>query len=165
MASLALPTPPSWYPGHMRQFMRNLPAYLSRTDVVLELRDARLPLTSINTTFEGICVLIFHGGNVQSGMYPLVLRECTGKVRQHFPSPRQIIVLRGGHETGYVTHGVYRAKKIPFVLFSWLFDCDHGVDFEEQGGKVHANECVCLYIVEYGAARVNHIFEQSHLIL
>ncbi|KAL5480967.1 MTG1 [Sanghuangporus weigelae] len=53
MASLALPTPPSWYPGHMRQFMRNLPAYLSRTDVVLELRDARLPLTSINTTFEG----------------------------------------------------------------------------------------------------------------
>lgn len=41
----------------MRQFMRNLPAYLSRTDVVLELRDARLPLTSINTTFEGIYVL------------------------------------------------------------------------------------------------------------
>ena len=37
----------------MRQFMRNLPALLTRTDVVLELRDARLPLTSINGTFEG----------------------------------------------------------------------------------------------------------------
>lgn len=37
----------------MRQFVRTLPALLSRTDVVLELRDARLPLTSINGTFEG----------------------------------------------------------------------------------------------------------------
>lgn len=53
MASLILPTPPSWYPGHMRQFLRNLPALLGRTDVVLELRDSRLPLTSINGTFEG----------------------------------------------------------------------------------------------------------------
>lgn len=53
MASLVLPAPPSWYPGHMRQFVQNLPALLSRTDVVLELRDSRLPLTSINTTFEG----------------------------------------------------------------------------------------------------------------
>ena len=30
-----------------------LPALLSRTDVVLELRDARLPLTSVNRNFEG----------------------------------------------------------------------------------------------------------------
>ncbi|KAI0052093.1 P-loop containing nucleoside triphosphate hydrolase protein [Auriscalpium vulgare] len=49
----ALPVPPSWYPGHMSQFTRMLPALLTRTDVVLELRDARLPLTSINRTFEG----------------------------------------------------------------------------------------------------------------
>jgi hypothetical protein len=32
-----------------------LPALLSRTDVVLELRDARLPLTSVNRNFEGKC--------------------------------------------------------------------------------------------------------------
>jgi hypothetical protein len=31
-----------------------LPALLARTDVVLELRDARLPLTSVNKTFEGM---------------------------------------------------------------------------------------------------------------
>ncbi|VDB90981.1 unnamed protein product [Peniophora sp. CBMAI 1063] len=48
-----LPAPPSWYPGHMTQFARLLPQLLQRTDVVLELRDARLPLTSINRTFEG----------------------------------------------------------------------------------------------------------------
>jgi hypothetical protein len=30
-----------------------LPALLTQTDVVLELRDSRLPLTSINRTLEG----------------------------------------------------------------------------------------------------------------
>lgn len=49
----ALPVPPSWYPGHMTQFTRKLPQLLRRTDVVIEVRDARLPLTSINRNFEG----------------------------------------------------------------------------------------------------------------
>ncbi|KAF5369096.1 hypothetical protein D9758_003074 [Tetrapyrgos nigripes] len=48
-----LPIPPSWYPGHMMKFTRMLPSLLTRTDVVLELRDSRLPLTSINRTLEG----------------------------------------------------------------------------------------------------------------
>ncbi|KAF9269587.1 P-loop containing nucleoside triphosphate hydrolase protein [Marasmius fiardii PR-910] len=48
-----LPAPPSWYPGHMMKFTRMLPTLLTRTDVVLELRDSRLPLTSINRTLEG----------------------------------------------------------------------------------------------------------------
>ena len=37
----------------MTQFARILPTLLTRTDVVLELRDARLPLTSVNRNFEG----------------------------------------------------------------------------------------------------------------
>lgn len=48
----ALPVPPSWYPGHMTQFTRQLPQLLRHTDVVIEVRDARLPLTSINRNFE-----------------------------------------------------------------------------------------------------------------
>ncbi|KAJ7666223.1 P-loop containing nucleoside triphosphate hydrolase protein [Mycena polygramma] len=48
-----LPIPPSWFPGHMMKFTRMLPALLTQTDVVLELRDSRLPLTSINRTLEG----------------------------------------------------------------------------------------------------------------
>jgi ribosome biogenesis GTPase A len=48
-----LPPPQSWYPGHMTQFSRILPSLLQRTDVVIELRDARLPLTSVNKNFEG----------------------------------------------------------------------------------------------------------------
>lgn len=54
----ALPVPPSWYPGHMTQFTRALPTLLRRTDVVLELRDARLPLTSINRNFEGALIVL-----------------------------------------------------------------------------------------------------------
>jgi len=45
-----LPPSQSWYPGHMTQFSRMLPSLLERTDVVLDLRDARLSLTSINST-------------------------------------------------------------------------------------------------------------------
>ncbi|KXN91562.1 Mitochondrial GTPase 1 [Leucoagaricus sp. SymC.cos] len=48
-----LPVPPSWFPGHMMKFTRMLPSLLTRTDVVLEIRDSRLPLTSINRTLEG----------------------------------------------------------------------------------------------------------------
>ncbi|KAF8882509.1 P-loop containing nucleoside triphosphate hydrolase protein [Gymnopilus junonius] len=49
----ALPPPASWFPGHMMKFTRMLPALLKRTNVVLEIRDSRLPLTSINRTLEG----------------------------------------------------------------------------------------------------------------
>lgn len=63
----ALPVPPSWYPGHMTRFFRQLPALLARTDVVIELRDSRLPLTSINSNLEGalsLCLFVlFHMDN------------------------------------------------------------------------------------------------------
>ncbi|PPR00760.1 hypothetical protein CVT24_000785 [Panaeolus cyanescens] len=53
MVSPALPVPPSWFPGHMMKFQKMLPALLKKTNVVLEIRDSRLPLTSINTSLEG----------------------------------------------------------------------------------------------------------------
>ncbi len=62
-----LPVPPSWYPGHMTQFTRNLPTILRRTDVVLELRDARLPLTSINRNFEGTSAFLCRGSQLRAG--------------------------------------------------------------------------------------------------
>ena len=39
----------------MSKFTKMLPALLARTDVVLEIRDSRLPLTSINENLEGMC--------------------------------------------------------------------------------------------------------------
>jgi hypothetical protein len=52
MRAPLLPAAPSWYPGHMSSFMKSLPVLLNRSDVVLEVRDARLPLSSINPNFE-----------------------------------------------------------------------------------------------------------------
>jgi hypothetical protein len=48
----ALPPVSSWYPGHMATFAKTLPSTLRGTHVVLEARDARMPLSSINTAFE-----------------------------------------------------------------------------------------------------------------
>ncbi|KAF8326819.1 P-loop containing nucleoside triphosphate hydrolase protein [Cantharellus anzutake] len=49
---VALARPPSWYPGHMAAFAKALPSLLANTNVVLEVRDSRLPLTSINPALE-----------------------------------------------------------------------------------------------------------------
>ncbi|WFD04872.1 Mitochondrial GTPase 1 [Malassezia vespertilionis] len=55
--SFAYPaTVPSWYIGHMHRAMRSIPSLLARTPppLVVEVRDARLPLTSINPVFESL---------------------------------------------------------------------------------------------------------------
>ena len=45
---------PSWYIGHMHRAMRSIPSMLARTPppLVIEVRDARVPFTSINPAFE-----------------------------------------------------------------------------------------------------------------
>lgn len=51
----AFPLPsriPSWFAGHMASSLRTLPSVLQNIDMVIEVRDARLPLTSVNPAFE-----------------------------------------------------------------------------------------------------------------
>ncbi|WVR03527.1 hypothetical protein IAU60_000519 [Kwoniella sp. DSM 27419] len=43
---------PSWFAGHMSRSLRELPTLLEDIDLVIEARDARLPLTSMNPTFD-----------------------------------------------------------------------------------------------------------------
>jgi ribosome biogenesis GTPase A len=45
-------TLPSWYSGHMARAVRIMDERMSSMSVVIEVRDARLPLTSINPLFE-----------------------------------------------------------------------------------------------------------------
>lgn len=47
-------TAPSWYIGHMHRAVRRIQETLNAIDLVLEVRDARLPLTSINPAFENL---------------------------------------------------------------------------------------------------------------
>jgi len=44
----------NWYPGHMLKAKKALVSQLKRVDVVLELRDARIPLASMNHDFEDL---------------------------------------------------------------------------------------------------------------
>lgn len=44
----------NWYPGHMLKAKKELIARLKRVDVVLELRDARIPMASVNKDFEEV---------------------------------------------------------------------------------------------------------------
>ena len=69
-----LPPPQSWCPEHMTQFFRMLPTLLERTDVFLNLRDARLPLTSVSSTqnahsnqVRGI-ILLYMSSNSQTAL-------------------------------------------------------------------------------------------------
>lgn len=53
VAAFPLPSRiPSWFAGHMASSLRKLPAILQDIDLVIEVRDARLPLTSVNPAFE-----------------------------------------------------------------------------------------------------------------
>ena len=64
-----LPVPSSWFPGHMARFTRMLPSLLTRTDVVLEIRDSRLPLTSINRSLEGRVQVLVYFPAKASGLF------------------------------------------------------------------------------------------------
>ena len=55
----------NWYPGHMLKAKKELAERLKRVDVVLEMRDARIPLSSVNKDFEELLghknrILIFN---------------------------------------------------------------------------------------------------------
>ncbi len=45
----------TWYPGHMAKAKRQLTEQLSRVNVVIELCDARIPLSSRNPDLDALC--------------------------------------------------------------------------------------------------------------
>ncbi|GAA94543.1 uncharacterized protein L969DRAFT_100567 [Mixia osmundae IAM 14324] len=45
---------PSWYIGHMERGIRKMEATMASLDLVVEARDARLPITSVNTIFDSL---------------------------------------------------------------------------------------------------------------
>jgi ribosome biogenesis GTPase A len=44
----------NWHPGHMKGFMERISSEVADIDMVIECRDARLPLTSINPRLEEV---------------------------------------------------------------------------------------------------------------
>ena len=60
---------PSWFIGHMARSLRDLPALLDDIDLVIEARDARLPLTSINPAFDDALEQSWGPRGLESGKY------------------------------------------------------------------------------------------------
>ena len=59
----------NWYPGHMLKATKELAKQLKRVDVVLEMRDARIPVSSANHDFEKLLqqkkrILLFNKTNL-----------------------------------------------------------------------------------------------------
>ena len=59
----------NWYPGHMLKAKKELAKQLKRVDVVLEMRDARIPVSSANHDFEELLqqkkrILLFNKTNL-----------------------------------------------------------------------------------------------------
>jgi hypothetical protein len=46
--------PISWFPGHMAKASRQVKENITKCEVVLEIRDARVPLSSINKNFQSL---------------------------------------------------------------------------------------------------------------
>ncbi|KAK0542476.1 Mitochondrial GTPase 1 [Tilletia horrida] len=74
---------PSWYPGHMQRALRSLPALLARATpvlpLVIEVRDARLPLTSINPAFEQMLRKVYGLSSSSSGPTSAIQEDRKGK--------------------------------------------------------------------------------------
>lgn len=49
---------PNWYPGHMAKAMTRLRLQLRDVDLVIEVRDARIPKSCQNPIFDGLCLHI-----------------------------------------------------------------------------------------------------------
>ncbi|EPY53841.1 GTPase [Schizosaccharomyces cryophilus OY26] len=47
-------TPSTWFPGHMHKTLKKLQSLSSEVDILIEVRDARIPLTSRNFAVESI---------------------------------------------------------------------------------------------------------------
>jgi ribosome biogenesis GTPase A len=44
----------NWFPGHMAKGLGLISERLNSVDLVVEVRDARIPLSSVNPTFEKV---------------------------------------------------------------------------------------------------------------
>jgi len=88
----------NWFPGHMLKARKELSAQLKRVDLVLEVRDARIPQTSIIPDFEDLVrnkrrVVLYNKSRLAE---PVLLREWERRLKEESPVPFLFVdVLEG----------------------------------------------------------------------
>ena len=77
-----------WYPGHMTKTRRQIEADLKHVDIVAEIIDARIPISSRNPDIDAICadkprlIVLNRGVNQFSSVTQEVLKEQISKWRE-----------------------------------------------------------------------------------
>ena len=79
----------NWFPGHMRKALRGVGDQIKRVDVVIELRDARLPITSQNPDLQNLLnnkpsLILFNKSGLAD---PNHIKKCESKLKNESTKP------------------------------------------------------------------------------
>ncbi|WWC85902.1 uncharacterized protein L201_000772 [Kwoniella dendrophila CBS 6074] len=86
---------PSWFAGHMSRSLRELPTLLENIDLVIEARDSRLPLTSINSTFDQLLNKMRKGKNKEREKLVVYTKRDLGEKRYEEPLKKAFLEHAG----------------------------------------------------------------------
>lgn len=112
-------TPPerliNWYPGHMVKALASIRSILPTVDLVIEARDARLPLSSLNPAFEKIAagrprLLVFNKADLAEESGRRELEESMSEVKVIWTDSRKDSTVRE-----IIRHAVGKKK----CMFPW----------------------------------------------
>eukprot|EP00160_Parvularia_atlantis_P022171 Unigene98_Nuclearia_a/m.314 Unigene98_Nuclearia_a/g.314 ORF Unigene98_Nuclearia_a/g.314 Unigene98_Nuclearia_a/m.314 type:complete len:345 (+) Unigene98_Nuclearia_a:27-1061(+) len=110
-----------WFPGHMARGLRLMREALRRVDVVVEVRDARLPLTSVNPHVERLAanhdrIVVYNKADLaNSNMQAVIARAFEQHTALPPPLFTNALENRNLHEIVRLAHNVGRHKAGPLV--------------------------------------------------
>ncbi|KAI8073052.1 P-loop containing nucleoside triphosphate hydrolase protein [Gongronella butleri] len=109
----------NWFPGHMAKGLRLISERLNSIDLVVEVRDARIPLSSINPKFERVVgrkprLVVYNKFDLADPLCKPILQRA---FREHMPSTPVIFTscLNDSHIKDVLQHAAQLADPIPHV--------------------------------------------------
>ena len=86
-----------WYPSHMAKGMEKMKQRLKTVDLILEVRDARIPVTSRNPRLESLCadkprIVIYNKSDLSERIYNRKLKEEPNSILLNNKSPTYRLV-------------------------------------------------------------------------
>ncbi|KAF6155302.1 hypothetical protein GIB67_019828 [Kingdonia uniflora] len=103
----------NWFPGHMAAATRAIRDRLKLANLVIDVRDARIPMTSVNGDLQS--VLSSKRRVIALNKKDLANPNVTNKWIQHFDSLEQDCLLLNAHSTNSVKKGSYILQLLQLV--------------------------------------------------
>lgn len=105
----------NWFPGHMAKTTRDLVEVVNNADVVIEVRDARVPFSSANPVLDNICSMATRKGGrskprlVVFNKADLALDSLRPRVATHLAEISKLPCVFTSADRGHSTAAVLRA--------------------------------------------------------